>query len=133
MGLSLTGWGKQPPFQIDANFGISAAILEMLVFSKPGLVKLLPALPDPWTRGRVCGIACRGGITVDLEWDRPTGDMHATLISQSDQEVSVKLPWEAKEVEVGSERYGMTRSDQGHVYLDIALPRAKPVQIRAHT
>jgi len=133
MGLSLTGWGKQPPFQIDANFGISAAILEMLVFSKPGLVKLLPALPDPWTQGRVCGIACRGDITVDLEWDRSKGDMHATLISQSDQEVSVKLPWEAKEVEVDSERYGMTRSDEGLVYLDVALHQAKPVQVRMQT
>ncbi|MCK5119507.1 MAG: glycoside hydrolase N-terminal domain-containing protein, partial [Candidatus Latescibacteria bacterium] len=90
MGLSLGGWGEHPPFQIDANFGITAAILEMLVFSKPGLVKLLPAIPDKWTQGRACGIACRGGIVLDLQWDRSGGAMRATLTSKRDQKVWVK-------------------------------------------
>lgn len=61
MGLSLSGWGAVPPFQIDANFGVTAAVLEMLVFSKLGLLKLLPALPDKWTIGQARGIACREG------------------------------------------------------------------------
>lgn len=69
MGLSL-GWGKHhPPFQIDANLGITAAVLEMLVFSKPGMIKLLPARPSSWQTGSVEGIACRGGYLVDVSWE----------------------------------------------------------------
>jgi alpha-L-fucosidase 2 len=69
MGLTLGGWGRVPPFQIDANFGLSAAVLEMLVFSKPGMIKLFPALPASWRTGRAGGIACRGGVVVDLDWN----------------------------------------------------------------
>ncbi len=91
MGLSLT-WGNNPPFQIDANFGITAAILEMLVFSKPGLVKLLPALPERWPQGRATGIACRGQLTVDLEWDVPKQQFSATLVSAVNQKLTLRLP-----------------------------------------
>jgi alpha-L-fucosidase 2 len=103
----------------------------MLVFSKPGLIKLLPALPDKWTQGRAFGIACRGGIVLDLEWDRSGEEMSATLISKRDQKIWVKLPIGMKEVECGPERRETPPSHWGHSYLSVALPQGKPVRIRA--
>lgn len=66
--LDLYSFGSYSVFQIDANLGTPTAMLEMLVYSRPGVIELLPALPAAWSDGKVTQVGARGGFTVDVEW-----------------------------------------------------------------
>lgn len=86
-----------PPFQIDGNFGCTAGIAEMLVQSHEGFVRLLPALPDEWQRGKVTGLRCRGGFEIkELCWEEGAVS-RCTIISHIGGTLRVMLDGEIVE------------------------------------
>lgn len=56
------------PLQIDGNFGIAAAIHEMLLQSHSEVIQLLPAPAPGWRDGSIRGAKARGNLEIDMTW-----------------------------------------------------------------
>jgi alpha-L-fucosidase 2 len=61
---------NHPPFQLDGNFGIPAAMAEMLIQSHTGEIYLLPAIPAAWAaKGSFTGLRARNNYTINCSWE----------------------------------------------------------------
>lgn len=79
------------PFQIDANFGTTAGIAEMLLQSHEGYIAPLPALPGKWRNGAYAGLTARGNFEVSISWhDGHIKQME--VLSKGGQRCTVRYP-----------------------------------------
>jgi len=62
-------WIDGPPFQIDASYGYTAGMSEMLIQSNTDAIKFLPAIPNEWENGSVSGLLTRGNFEVSMDWN----------------------------------------------------------------
>ncbi|KAF8410139.1 hypothetical protein HHK36_002661 [Tetracentron sinense] len=106
-GLYSNLFTAHPPFQIDANFGFTAAVAEMLVQSTGKDLYLLPALPrDKWANGCVKGLKARGGVTVNICWRE--GNLHEVGLWSKDHNSARRLHYNGIVV--------MTKVFPGNIY-----------------
>lgn len=92
-------YDTHPPFQIDGNFGIAAAMLEALIQSHAGYIDVLPALPSAWPSGSLKGVRLRGAVSADLEWENGTLTLFE-LTADERQTVEVRYGKERKTVDL---------------------------------
>jgi len=77
-------------YNSDALCSIPAIILEMLVYSRPGVIELLPACSENFEKGRITGVGCRTMATVEsLEWNHQEKWIKVTINSLIEQQVDL--------------------------------------------
>ena len=79
-------------FNSDALCSLPAVILESLIYSKPGLIEILPGWDDKMPSGKISTVLCRTNVTVDeLSWDMASGQIKIKITSCNAQEIKLKL------------------------------------------
>jgi alpha-L-fucosidase 2 len=93
-GLLPNLFSTHPPFQVDGNLGLVAAVTEALVQSHTDDLRILPALPPGWPDGELRGLRARGGFAVDVSWSdgllrevvlHPSTDGEVTVVHQNER------------------------------------------------
>lgn len=78
-----------PPFQIEANFGLAAALVEMIVQDHAGTIHLLPAMPNALNSGEAEDLHLRDQVMLSIAW-RDGELMSAVLSSKIAQRKQVQ-------------------------------------------
>ena len=107
----------------DLQGAMPAILLEMCVFSAPGRVELLPALPGWLLRGRLEGVWLYTWAKLEyLEWDEKS--LRAELVSQRDQTLDLRFGVPVKEA-----RLNGSAAEGSRISLD--LRAGEPLRIEA--
>ena len=119
-------FGLHPPFQMDANFGFTAGVAEMLLQSYGDIIQLLPALPAQWSDGSIDGLCARGGFELNMDWANgklKTATIKSKLghqcVLQTKEEIVVKnTKTEVLKVTVNNQLYYRTsfNTESGKTY-----------------
>jgi alpha-L-fucosidase 2 len=78
------------PFCTDTCNTMPDIMMEMLVDSSPGVLELLPALPQTLDQGAISGVKGRNRVTVQsLSWNTGANSVNCTLQSDIDQSITL--------------------------------------------
>ncbi|MFF9148579.1 RICIN domain-containing protein [Streptomyces sp. NPDC014861] len=73
-------------YNSDAANALPAVVAESLVHTRPGLLEILPALPEQWARGTIRGVRGRNRVLVEsLTWDTAARTATLSLVSDLTQ------------------------------------------------
>jgi hypothetical protein len=114
----------------DAQAGIPAILMEMLAYSRPGVVELLPALPAALSKGTINGMLVRTSARIDkLSWDMEAGTVDVTITSKKKQDISLIVRHGIKEISAPT---GVLANSfkSGQANCGLHLPENTPVKIQ---
>ncbi|HEX2921647.1 MAG TPA: glycoside hydrolase N-terminal domain-containing protein [Bacteroidales bacterium] len=118
-------YGRPVP---DAQTGIPAIIIEMLLYSRPGVIEVLPALPETLIKGSVNGLLARSFIRVDnLTWDMLERSIDLTITSLKKQDVTLLTRYGIEEIYCSPDVSG--NFSKGKADCELHLPENEPIKI----
>ena len=114
----------------DAQGGIQMIMMEMLLYSRPGVIEVLPALPPSLLKGSINGMLARTFARIDkLSWDMRARTVDMTITSFVKQDITLIARYGIEEISAPT---GIMAAalQQGKANCDLHLPEKKPVEIR---
>lgn len=131
MGVTGSGfWGKSAPFQMDANFGITAATYEMLCGSNASMLRILPALPLNWKTGDFKNMLTRAGVRVSARWDMGKKEINLKLVAERDVDFDIKFPGDLASIESENESK-LQDSEYGENYRSLIMIKGEELILRS--
>jgi alpha-L-fucosidase 2 len=113
----------------DAQGGIPAIMMEMLAYSRPGVIEVLPALPSSLVKGSINGMLLRTFARLDkLAWNMDARTVDLTVTSVRKQDVTLIARYGIEGISASS---GVleAKPQSEEATCDLHLPEGKPVEI----
>jgi hypothetical protein len=113
----------------DAQGGLQQILLEMLAYSRPGVIEVLPALPPSLAKGAINGMLLRTFARLDrFAWDMDARTVDLTVTSARQQDVTLIA---RHGIEAVSASAGVLAAAPrpGTAACDLHVPAGKPVEI----
>ena len=114
----------------DPQGALPTIMMEMLVYSRPGAIGLLPALPSTLTEGDAKGIVARTQAKIDdLAWNLKTGKLTVTISSLVDQTVKLSVGGGIASIDAPT-GVVLSKAAPGSDEVDVRLFQAHPVTLQ---
>lgn len=112
----------------DAQGALPALMMEMLLYSRPGVIEVLPALPPSLVRGSIKGMLSRSFARIErMSWDMQARRVDITVCSFKDQDITLIARHGIEEI---SAPQGILREfRKGKADCFLHLPGQKSVEI----
>ena len=112
----------------DAQGGINAIIMEMLAYSSPGVIEVLPALPPSLEKGSINGLLARTFARINkLTWDLQKRTVDISITSLKKQDITLIARYGIDDISAPSGILGTY--SKGMADCELHLPEKKPVEI----
>jgi hypothetical protein len=114
----------------DAQGGIPTIMMEMLLYSRPGVIEVLPALPETLVKGSINGMLARTFARINkMTWDMDARTVELRVTSFRKQDVTMIARYGIEEITASA---GVLAAPlkRDTANCELRLPEGKPVTIR---